>query len=133
MAREIKHLETPKNITVNKTKVDVSIIEISISKENREKILKIFVDELKDDDLVYSYLESYGFFKSKKEYAEAVNKVSKAKPEFDKADFYNRLTTVLKTVRDSSQSEQAKNAALRSVIQRIVFNKPANSFEVYFY
>lgn len=68
---------------------------------------------------------------------ETIQKIEDAmnttQPEFDKADFYNRLTTVLKTVRDPSQSEQAKNAALRSVIQRIVFNKPANSFEVYFY
>ena len=79
-------LNKGKNITVNKTKVDVSIIEISISKENREKILKIFVDELKDDDLVYSYLESYGFFKSKKEYTEAVSSLTDSSSNKDNDD-----------------------------------------------
>lgn len=80
-------------------------------------------------------LEEYRYNKARIQ--EAIQKIEAAmnaeQPKFDRDDFFKRLTAVLKTVRDPSQSEQAKNSALRSVVQRIVFNKHENRFEVYFY
>jgi site-specific DNA recombinase len=55
------------------------------------------------------------------------------KPKFNKKSYIKKLIGVLKIIQDNKQPEEAKNAALRTVIQKIVFNKPTNSFEVYFY
>lgn len=80
-------------------------------------------------------IEEYRYNKARIQ--EAIEKIETAmnteQPKIDRNEYIKRLTAVLKTVRDPSQNEQAKNAALRTVIQKIVFNKPTNRFEVYFY
>ena len=44
-----------------------------------------------------------------------------------------KVLDVLRVVKDPDQPEMAKNAALRTVISYIVYNKPAQALEVYFY
>lgn len=99
-------LKKGKNITIDKTKVDVSEIEIEITKENQEKILKLFVDELKNDDLIYSYLESYGIFKSKTEYTKAVNSLTNSSSKKQTDD------KVLSEEEKTEQEKKAKGANL---------------------
>lgn len=65
-------LNKNKVITVDTSKVTVSEIVINISKENSDKIGKKLVEQLKKDELIFSYLKSYGVFKTKDEYAKAV-------------------------------------------------------------
>ncbi len=96
-------LKKGKNITIDKTKVDVSEIEIVISKENKEKILKLLVDELKNDDLIYSYLESYGIFKSKTEYIKAVSSLTDSSSKTQNKDKY---------LSEEEKAKQEKEAAL---------------------
>lgn len=96
-------LKKGKNITIDKTKVDVSEIEIVISKENKEKILKLLVDELKNDDLIYSYLESYGIFKSKTEYIKAVSSLTDSSSKTQNKDKY---------LSEEEKVKQEKEAAL---------------------
>lgn len=96
-------LKKGKNITIDKTKVDVSEIEIVISKENKEKILKLLVDELKNDDLIYSYLESYGIFKSKTEYIKAVSSLT---------DSSSKTQNKNKYLSEEEKAKQEKEAAL---------------------
>lgn len=96
-------LKKDKNITIDKTKVDVSEIEIVISKENKEKILKLLVDELKNDDLIYSYLKSYGIFISKKEYIKAVSSLT---------DSSSKTQNKNKYLSEEEKAKQEKEAAL---------------------
>lgn len=57
----------------------------------------------------------------------------KPKKKISQDDYCDKIFKVLKVVRDKSQTEKAKNQALRSIIKKIVFNKSQNNFEVYFY
>ena len=68
-------LNKGKNITVDNSKIDVSEIIITISKENEEKITNKLLNQLKKDDLVFSYLQSYGIFKTKDEYKKAIKSI----------------------------------------------------------
>lgn len=80
-------------------------------------------------------LEEYKYNKAR--IMEAIAKLEEAAttviPKRDKTEYCKRILDVLKTVRDPKQSEASKNKALRSIIKKIVFNKPNNKFEVYFY
>lgn len=80
-------------------------------------------------------LEEYKYNKAR--IMEAILKLEEASvkiaPERDKEEYLKRVLNVLKIVRDPKQSEASKNQALRSILKSIVFNKPKNKFEVYFY
>lgn len=54
-------------------------------------------------------------------------------PRIDKKDYLERVVNVLRIVRDTKQLASTKNAALRTIIKNITFDKPNNRFEVYFY
>jgi len=56
-----------------------------------------------------------------------------ARPALDPAQFGKKVADVLRIVKDPAQSEAAKNAALRSVISYIVYDKPNARLEVFFY
>ncbi len=82
-------------------------------------------------------LEEYKLAKSKitkqiKKYESAMEKESKS-VKIDKNAYQNKLLSVYKILSDSKQSEAAKNTALRSVVEKIIYRKPENKFEVYFY
>ncbi len=51
----------------------------------------------------------------------------------DKKAFKKKLMNVLKIIEDPSQNESTKNSALRTVVEKIVFNKKQNRFEIFFY
>ena len=51
----------------------------------------------------------------------------------DNAGFRQKAANVLKIIKDPSQPESAKNIALRSIVERIVFKKPENEFDIFFY
>lgn len=54
-------------------------------------------------------------------------------PKFDITKYQRKILDVLKIVKNPKESEMIKNTALRTIIEKIVFNKSTNSFEVYFY
>ena len=58
---------------------------------------------------------------------------SKTSASFNKVRYSKKLSDVLKIVCDPTQSEQSKNQALRTVVNKIIYKKPENKFEVYFY
>lgn len=51
----------------------------------------------------------------------------------NKKQFKEKVANVLKIIKDPSQPETAKNIALRSIVERIVFKKPENEFDIFFY
>ena len=53
-------------------------------------------------------------------------------PEIDREAFKEKTLKVMAVLRSPDVSEEAKNAALRSIIDKIVFNKPENTFDIYF-
>lgn len=61
--------------------------------------------------------------------AETKNSDEKMDPE----DFQKKLLGVLELIQSPDVSEKTKNEALRSMIDKIVYQKPAGNFEVYFY
>ncbi len=66
---------------------------------------------------------------------ENLEKMDRRKPEpkIDAEAYRKKIFEVLKIIKHPKQKELDKNKALRSIIQKIVFNKPKNTFEVYFY
>ena len=50
----------------------------------------------------------------------------------DPAAYRAKLLDVLRIVKDSSSTEQQKNEALRSIIDRITYNKPTGTLDVFF-
>ena len=56
-----------------------------------------------------------------------------SKPQADQQrNIESRTIEVIKILRSPDVSEKAKNEALRSVIEKIVFNRPENTFDIYF-
>ena len=78
-------------------------------KRNKEQILK-FIEKVKAE-----------------KQAESTAKV------VDKEVLKEKVIAALDIVKDPKQPEDAKNRALRSVIEKIVFNKSEKILEVYFY
>ncbi len=56
-----------------------------------------------------------------------------AKPQINKTEYANRILQVIQIIESPTVSEQAKNEALRSILSKIVFVKPSNEFQLYFY
>jgi len=55
-----------------------------------------------------------------------------AASQFSPADMRRRVLDVLAILRDPAQTETAKNAALRSILSHIVYDKPANQLRLFF-
>lgn len=81
-------------------------------------------------------LDEYCYNKTKIKHSiarlEAMMKETKPAP-VDRIEYSKRITSVLNILNDPNQPPAAKNLALRSIIKKIVYNKPLHSFEVYFY
>ncbi len=82
-------------------------------------------------------LEEYKAAKAKitkqiKQYETALKK-EQSNIKLDKSSYQDKLLSVYKILSDPEQSEAAKNSALRSVVEKIIYRKPENKFEVYFY
>lgn len=82
-------------------------------------------------------LEEYKTAKAKiekeiKKYEFAMAKSNKS-ANVNKKSYQNKLLSVYKIISDPKQTEEAKNIALRSVVEKIIYRKPENKFEVYFY
>ena len=56
-----------------------------------------------------------------------------AEKAIDPAAFSKKVQNVLEILKDPAQDEAAKNAALKTVVSYIVYNKPAKTLAVYFY
>lgn len=54
-------------------------------------------------------------------------------PKIDIKNYQRRILDVLKVVKNPKEAEEVKNSALRTIVEKIVFNKSTNNFEVYFY
>ena len=50
----------------------------------------------------------------------------------DIAAYHNKVMAALEIVEDASVDIQARNEALRSILEKIVFNKPQGNFDFYF-
>ena len=61
------------------------------------------------------------------------SKVKESKPKLDKESYAKKVYNVLNTVKDESQPEEVKNAALRTIIKEIIFDKSRNCLRIYFY
>ena len=57
----------------------------------------------------------------------------KPKPKIDKATYSDKIFKTLKVLKDKSKTEAEKNTALRAIIQKIIYHKTTQRFEVYFY
>lgn len=81
-------------------------------------------------------LEEYKINKAKiLKNIDSLEKLDKQKPEptIDTKLYCKKIFKVLKDVKNPKLTEFDKNKALRSIIQKIIFNKNQNRFEVYFY
>ena len=56
-----------------------------------------------------------------------------APDSFDRAAFSKKVLDVVSTITRDDVSESAKNEALRTIVSHIVFNKPSDTIDVYFY
>ena len=56
-----------------------------------------------------------------------------APDSFDRAAFSKKVLDVVSTITRDDVSEAAKNEALRTIVSHIVFNKPSDTIDVYFY
>lgn len=101
--------------------------------ENEKTKLKRITDAYQNG---IDTLEEYKVNKAKIlkniESLEKMNK-QKPKPTIDTKLYCKKIFEVLKIVKNKNRTEAEKNTALRSIIQKIIFNKTQNRFEVYFY
>lgn len=82
-------------------------------------------DYIKIRDEVTKTLEKLREGKNAEDEAERV-------PDIDPAAYAKRVSDVLEVLKSPDMPEQAKNEALRSVVDKIVYNKPDNTLEVFF-
>lgn len=54
-------------------------------------------------------------------------------PKINAKEYTKKVIGVLKVIKDKKQSEAAKNAALRTIIDKIIFIKHENKFNIYFH
>ena len=52
--------------------------------------------------------------------------------EIDREAYKKKVMDVVSILRSPDVSDEAKNVALRSIVDRIVYNKPNNTFDIYF-
>ena len=57
----------------------------------------------------------------------------KQKNTFNKSAYSKKVLSVLKIIKDPKKTEQEKNEALRTIIDHIVFHRPENTIDIYFY
>lgn len=64
-----------------------------------------------------------------------LEKMEKLKPEpkIDRAKYTDKIFKTLRVLKDKNKTEAEKNTALRAIIQKIVYHKSEQCFEVYFY
>lgn len=55
-----------------------------------------------------------------------------APAQIDKSAFKERVIELLSIIKSPDVDEETKNVALRSIIEKIVFTKPDNTFDIYF-
>ena len=51
----------------------------------------------------------------------------------DKKEYIKKMSHVLNVIKDPAQPEDAKNRALRSIVEKIVFNKAEKRLDIFFY
>ncbi len=80
-------------------------------------------------------LDEYAANKSKIQ--ATIKKLEAQRPQskntFNKKNFAKKVNTVLKIVKDANSTEQAKNEALRSIIDHITLYRPETSIDITFY
>ena len=54
-------------------------------------------------------------------------------PVFDPAAFAKKVSQVVEFIKRSDVSENEKNKALRSILTKIVYEKPSQNLALYFY
>lgn len=57
----------------------------------------------------------------------------KPEPKIDRTKYTDKIFKTLSVIKDKTKTEAEKNTALRSIIQKIVYHKTKQCFEVYFY
>lgn len=75
---------------------------------------------------------------NKADITKAISAIEKQRSEtvakkIDIKEFSKKVEEVLSVVTDAAQSTDAKNKALRSILSKVVFNKPSGTFSLFFY
>jgi hypothetical protein len=80
-------------------------------------------------------LEEY--VENKKKIQAAIKKLESERPKqkntFNKKAYSKKVSSVLKIINDPNQTPQAQNAALRTIIDSIIFNRPESSINIIFH
>lgn len=118
-----KRLETESTVDYDKLLANEQIKLERVKAAYRDGIDTL--EEYKHNkEQIYAFIE-----KIKTEQAEARS----LSAPIGKEEFRKRAANVLKIIKDPKQPENAKNIALRSIVERIVYQKSQNAFEIYFY
>lgn len=80
-------------------------------------------------------LDEYKY--NKEQITASIRKIEEAMkqtaPPINRKEYRQKIINVLKVVTDPKQTPEVKNASLRTIVNRIVYNKPETRFEVYLY
>lgn len=120
--------------TVNKKNMSFDAPEL-----NYEKMLDNALSRLERAKQAYQAgvdtLEEYKLNKTQinEKIKQIKSQIKLTDKKVNKSEFRKKLLNVLKIINDPAQNESSKSAALRSVVEKIIFNKAENRFEVFFY
>ena len=84
-------------------------------------------------DTVEEYAENKKLVLKAIEDIEQKRKEAPSVPTADMKHFKKKLLSVIETITDENISEEVKNEVLRSIIEKIIYNKKEDSIEVYLY
>lgn len=77
------------------------------------------------------------YIENKKKIQTSIKKLEAERPKqknsFNKKAYSKKVSSVLKILKDPDQLPQAQNAALRTIIDSIIFNRPESSVNIIFY
>ncbi len=77
------------------------------------------------------------YIENKKKIQASIKKLEADRPKqknsFNKKAYSKKVSSVLKIIKDPNQTPQAQNAALRTVIDSIIFNRPESSINIIFH
>jgi len=117
-------------VSSKKGKSSAPDVEKLIAKEKRklERILQAYENGI---DTIEEYAEKKKRVMATISELEAREKVSDQ--DIDLKQFALKVQSVIDLLSEQKVSEKAKNEALRSVLSKIVFDRPNNKFILYFY
>ena len=121
------------NLNVKPTN-DQSNIDINQKLHEKEKLKLIRIRQAYENgiDTLEEYKDRKKNITSK--IAELENALNiKTNTKKKKLDFKNKLSKVLSILKDNNVAESEKNAVLKSCIEKIIFNRPLSTIDIYYF